>query len=789
MYLKKYWKYSLLFTFMFSTILCSTKDNRTIQGPGAEVVDFSVIPFSIEQVKLLDGEFKHATDLNQKILLEYEPDRFLAKFRIEAGLEPKAEHYGGWEDNTIAGHSLGHYLTALCLMYETSRDEEYKKRADYIVDELKSCQDADGDGYIGAFKDGKEIFENEIAKGNIRAQGFNLNGIWAPYYTMHKVFSGLLLSYQYLHNDTALDIAKGFADWIDSVVSGLSDEQIQEMLKCEHGGINEVLAELYGITGDNKYLGLSEVFQHKAIIDPITDGEDILAGKHSNTQIPKFIGLARRYELTGDEKDMIGAANFWDMMVHHHSYVTGGNGNHEYLGEPDKLNDQLSDNTTETCNVYNMLKLSEHLFEWNADPVVMDFYERALFNHIRSSQHPESGRVIYNLSIDMGGHKVYQNPYWFTCCVGSGMETHSKYGKNIWYHNQEELYLVQFIASELDWKEKGLKIIQKTSYPESDKIILEFACAEPVKLDLKIRYPGWAQKGITVLVKGKSRNIKQEPGSFVSINRKWKTGDSVEISIPFSLRIETMPDNPGRIAIFNGPVVLAGDLGPVPDPESSDPLYVPVLMTRDTDPSNWLIPVEGKTNTFHLTEVAFPREVELKPFYRTHDRHYTIFWDTYSTEEWKEHQEAYEAELKRKKELEQMTIDLFRIGEMQPERDHNFKDEKTWVNEYKSKKFREADRGGWFSFDMKIEKNKNAQLVVEYWGGFNGSKTFDILVDGRVIATENISNKAPGKFIDVHYEIPAELLKGKEKIKIKFVPHEGHRAGPVFTVRTVKADS
>lgn len=765
---------------------CSGNRGHGINGKGPEVISFKVVPFEIRDVRLLEGSFLRATELNTGILLNYEPDRFLAKFRQEAGLEPKAEHYYGWEDNTIAGHSLGHYLTAISLMYQTTGKQEYKDRALYITDELSLCQEADGEGYIGAFPDGKRILEEEVAKGNIRAQGFDLNGIWVPYYTEHKVMDGLFHVYKTFGYQKALELNIEFADWLYTIVQDLTEKQVQEMLHCEHGGINESLAELYGYTGNKKYLDLSRIFHHEAILEPISDGEDILAGLHSNTQIPKFIGLARRYELAGDERDKAGALNFWNMMVHHHSYVTGGNGNHEYLSEPDQLNLHLSDNTTESCNVYNMLKLSEHVFQWSAEPEVMDFYERALFNHIRSSQHPHTGHVIYNLSLDMGGFKVYQDPEAFTCCNGSGMENHSKYSRNIYYHGEDELYVVQFIASELSWNDKGVKITQLTDFPEEETMTYTFETDRPVRFGFNIRYPHWAKNGIRILVNGSEEEIDQEPGSFVNIQRKWKTGDRVEVKIPFSLRIEAMPDNPNRVAVFNGPVVLAGDLGPVPDPKSKDLQYVPVLMTKESDPSKWLIPVDGRSKEFVLSEVSYPRKVELAPFYRTHDRHYTIFWDTYTDEEWKTFQEAYAAEVKRKNELENRTIDLFRIGEMQPERNHNFKDKDTWVEEYRSKKARTANRGGWFSFEMDVRSPDPVSLSVEYWGGFTGSKTFDILVEDQVIATENIANKAPGKFIDVSYEIPGELFMGKEKVEVQFLPHVGHRAGPVFTVRTVK---
>ena len=765
---------------------CVLLANPAAKQQGMHSRKFKVLPFEISDVKLLDGPFLHATKLNEQVLLNYEPDRFLAKFRKEAGLEPKAEHYGGWEDNTIAGHSLGHYLTAISLMYQTTGNEEFSKRARYIVDELWECQEADKEGYIGAFPDGKKILEEQVAKGDIHSQGFNLNGIWVPYYTEHKVMDGLFHVYKTFGNEKALQLNIRFADWLATIVKNLTDEQVQKMLNCEHGGINEALVELYAVTGNKKYLDLADVFYHKAILDTLSNGEDILPGKHANTQIPKIIGLARRYELTGSEKDKRTAIFFWDRIVNHHSYVTGGNGNHEYLGEPDKLNDRLSDGTTETCNVYNMLKLSEHLFEWTISPEVADYYERALFNHILSSQHPEKGTVVYNLSLDMGGYKDFQNPYWFTCCIGTGMENHAKYGRNIYYHNEEALYISQFIASELTWKEKDVKVIQTTTYPEKQGTTVTMQCKKKTRFALNIRYPYWAKQGMVLSVNGKPIVVKEQPGSFVSIDRKWKNGDNVEVSIPFTLRLESMPDNNNRIAVMYGPLVLAGNLGQVDDPRIDDPMYVPVFMTKDRNPESWLTAVEGKPNTFMTKNIGKPNDVLLQPFYTIADRRYSVYWDTYNDQEWKELQASYEAERKQKLELEQKTIDLFRLGEMQPERDHQFDGDKINPGEFKSKKFREVDRGGWMAFTMKTIKNQPISLVFEYWGGYSGSKTFDIQVEGQVIATENISAISMSKFIDKTYDVPESLVGDKEMIQVKILPHEGHRGGPVFTVRTVK---
>jgi len=765
---------------------CNTTHDERIKTYGPEKIEFKVLPFEISEVKLLDGPFKHATELNEQSLLNYEPDRLLAKFRIEAGLEPKAEHYHGWEDNTIAGHSLGHYLTAICLMYETTGNEEFLIRANYIVDELAECQKADGSGYIGAFPNGKKILEEEVARGDIRSKGFDLNGIWVPYYTEHKVMDGLYHAYKLCGNKKALEVSRKFADWLFTVVKDLNDDQVQLMLNCEHGGINESLAELYGATGDEKYLKMSHIFHHKAILDSLAHHKDILPGKHANTQVPKLVGTARRYELTGDTSDRAASEFFWDRVVNHHSYVTGGNCDHEYFGPPDTLRNRLSDGTTETCNVYNMLKLSEHLFLWDAKPEVADFYERALFNHILSSQNPDDGRVIYNLSLEMGGHKVYQDPEWFTCCIGTGMENHSKYSENIYYHNNEELYVSQFIASELTWKEKGLLLTQQTQFPEEQGTSLEFNCEKPVQLAIKIRYPYWAKNGIEIIVNGKEQKVKEQPGSFISITQKWKTGDKLEVKFPFTLRLETMPDDENRVALMYGPMVMAGDLGPEDDPASSEPLYVPVLMVEDRSPNTWTVPVEGKINTFLTKEVGRPRDVEFKPFYKTHGRRYSVYFDLFNNKQWDMYQAEYKAKQEQLKKMERMTIDFFQLGEMQPERNHKFKGDKIRVEEFKHKKYREADRDGWFSFEMDVYAGQPMALAFEYWGGFPGSRTFDIFVDGTKIATENISSIKEGEFFYKYYELPDNLTVGGGKIEVKLVPHDGHRAGPLFTARTMK---
>lgn len=766
---------------------CADKPPRTVRAPGREVVAFRALPFPLSDVRLLDGPFQRALELNKTVLLRYEPDRLLSKFRHEAGLAPKADPYGGWEADTIAGHSLGHYLSACALMFAATGDERFRERTGYIVGELKTCQDADPDGYVGAIPDGKRILADQVAKGDIRSKGFDLNGLWVPFYVHHKVLAGLRDAHRLCGNATALQVALKLAGWIEGVVKNLTPDQIQTMLACEHGGINEVLADLFADTGDERWLALSRTFHHRAILDPLAAGEDILAGKHGNTNIPKLIGLARRYELSGEAADRKAAEFFWDRVVHHHSYATGGHGDNEYFGEPDKLRNRLSEGTTETCNVYNMLKLSERLFTWEAAADVADFYERALLNHILASQHPGDGRVVYNLSLDMGGFKAFQDPGWMTCCIGTGMENHAKYGAAVFSHNDEELFVGQFIASELSWREKGLVVRQTTAFPEEQATRLEFECEKPVRLDVRIRRPAWAGDGFAVLVNGKPRRSEPAASGFVSVPRAWKSGDRVEVRLPFALRLEAMPDDPNRAAVMYGPLVLAGDLGPDEDPGARDPMYVPVLLTADRSPAAWTEPEPGTPNGFRTRGVGRPRDVVLKPFYTVHDRRYTVYWDLFDEEGWRARQEEYAAEMARKKALEAATIDFVRPGEMQPERDHAFEGERTNPTRFKERPGRES-REGWFSYRVKVNPDLPCALVVEYWGGFPGRKTFDILVNGRAIATENISNKRDGGFIDVRYEIPGELTHGKSTATVRFQAHPGHMAGPVFGLRTVRSE-
>ena len=764
-------------------------------------VELAARPFPLEQVRLAEGPFHTARERDRAYLLSVEPDRLLAWFRKEAGLEPKAEAYKGWERNTVAGHSLGHYLSACAMMAASTGNADLRKKVVYIVDELAACQKAQGDGYLAAFPGGRKCFK-EVAAGDIRSKGFDLNGIWVPWYTLHKQVAGLLDAYRYCASEKALAVATRLADWACNTTKDLTDQQWQTMLACEHGGMNEVLAELYAVTGDQRYLALSRRFHHEAILGPPARGEDCLPGKHANTQFPKVIGCARRYEVTGDARDRTIAEFFWQRVVYHHSYVTGGNSNHEHFGPPDQLADRLGPKTTESCNTYNMLKLTRHLFAWHAGVEFADFYERGLYNHILASQNPE-GMMTYFLPLGTGEFKRFQTPFTsWTCCHGTGMENHAKYGDSIYWHDDEGLFVNLFVPSELSWPEKDLAVRQQTRFPREDTVRLAIICKKPVEMAVRIRCPGWAEGPLEIKVNGKAVKVDAEPGAWAVVKRTWgnqpATGsnlggpmDLIDVRIPMALRTEAMPDDANRVAILYGPVLLAGDLGPI-HPDASGAAAdaagppVPVLVTDGRPVGEWVEPVEGRPLAFKTVGVGRPNDVALSPFYGFHDRRHAVYWDLFTPEAWAGRKAALAAERKRLAELEARTLDVLRIGEMQPERDHGLTGERTSTGSFSGRKWRHATGGGYFEFRMKVDPALPVDLLCTWWGDDAGGRAFDILVDGKKVATQTLNRERPGEFFDVAYHIADDLTRGKEKVTVKLQAHPGKTAGGLFGCRTLK---
>ncbi len=739
--------------------------------------------FPLSDVKLLAGPFHDAMQRDVEYLLQLDPDRLLHRFRLFTGLTPKAPIYTGWESETLSGHTLGHYLSACAMYYAATGDVRFKEKTDYVVEELALCQATRKTGYVGSIPREDSVW-NEVSKGNIRTAGFDLNGLWSPWYTLHKVFSGLLDAYLYANNEKAKEVVVKFADWADHITSGLNDEQLQKMLACEFGGMNDALLNVYAITANKKYLEVADRFYHKAIMDPLANQQDQLSGKHSNTQIPKIIGAARRFELTQDAKDKTISEFFWNTVVHNHTYVMGGNSEYEYLTEAGKLNNHLSQNTAETCNTYNMMKLTRHLFSWQPKAELFNFYERALYNNILSSQHPQSGMMCYFTPLRMGAKKEFSSPFdSFWCCVGSGIENHVKYGEAIYNRGKDgSVYVNLFIASELNWKEKNITIIQQTTFPQSDLVLLSVNPSKPQKFTMRIRKPEWVN---TAQFKVNKKTIQPvlEANGYWSIARTWKKGDNVEIILPMQLHTEPMPDNANRIAVLYGPIVMAGDLGTTkPDPVKG----IPVFINEHKNVAEWVQPVNKNNLTFQAKGVSTTGDIMFSPLYQFTDHYYSVYWDQFTTPSWAQQQAAYEAEKERLRKLEERTIDVLRLGEMQPERDHNVTGEKTVSGEDNDRTYRDADERGWFSFQMKVLPDIENMLMLTYWGSERGRKMFDIFVDNVKIGTQELNSNDPGKFFDVNYVLAPELLKNKTTVTVKLVALPGKRVGALYGARVIR---
>jgi uncharacterized protein len=616
-----------------------------LQSSGNQVADKVVLkafPFDLKQVRLLDGPFRDAMLRDQNYLLSLDKDRFLHMFRITAGLPSSVKPFGGWEGPKVElrGHSLGHYLSACALMYASTGDDRLKSKAEVIVAELAKVQQAmptQGfhEGYLSAFPE--ELFDR-VDSGQ---------KVWAPYYTLHKIMTGLLDVYRFCGDRKALDVLMKLADWVKLRVDRLSEDQQQSALDTEFGGMMEVLLNLYSISGNFEHLRIAHKFDHRKVLDPLSRSEDPLNGLHANTQIPKAIGAARAYELTGEKRYFDIARFFWDRVAHFRSYVIGGNSDGELFFPPEVSSQHLNANSTETCNTYNMLKLTRHLFAWKPSAETMDFYERALFNHILASQDPTTGMMSYYVPLKPGAFKTFSTPedsFW--CCVGTGMENHAKYGDTIYYRNDFTLYVNLFIASELAWKDKDIVVRQETKFPEEDKTRLTIQTQKPVRLALNIRVPAWAQSKFEVTVNGKpSKQTRYYPDShYLSIDRKWEDGDIIDIRFPMSLHMERMPDDPTVVAFLYGPVVLAGDLGMenmetarrygpmAPQMDKMPAVEIPTIACDPREVLAKLKPEPGAALTFRTEGIGRPRDVKLIPFYKAFEQRYTVYWKIHQSQ-------------------------------------------------------------------------------------------------------------------------------------------------------------
>ncbi len=554
-----------------------------------EVLSLQAVPFPMSNVRLGPGPFRAAAEANRHYLKTLPPDRLLHTFRLTAGLASSAEPLGDWEkpDCELRGHFAGgHYLSACALAFASSGDEELKRNGDVMVAELAKCQAQFKNGYLSAFP--PELFDR-------LRDGVN---VWAPFYTIHKIMAGHLDMYLLTGNQQALETLEKMAQWVRSWADPLSEQQMQRVLLVEYGGMGEVLSNLYGVTGKREYLDLARRFDKKWFFDALAAHRDELKGLHVNTHVPQVIAAARLYELTGDKRYWNIADYFWDEVTSERSYCTGGTSNFElWRSDPGVLSTQLSSETAEDCCAYNMMKLTRHLFSWSPRAQYMDYYERALFNHRMGTIDPATGTTVYYLPLGSGYSKIYAKPFdSFWCCNGTGAEEFAKLTDTIYFHDDHSIFVNLYIASEVDWTEKGLRLTQQTSFPEEQGTTLLISAAKPVDIDLKLRVPYWAKSG-SVKVNGRAVPAFADPSSYLVLRGPWKTGDRIELTLPMQLHAAPIPDKENLQAAMYGPLVLAARFEEEPQDkwyrhfaaqEKQEPAPMLQLKGKVDDPASWL---------------------------------------------------------------------------------------------------------------------------------------------------------------------------------------------------------
>ncbi|HEV8268217.1 MAG TPA: beta-L-arabinofuranosidase domain-containing protein, partial [Thermoanaerobaculia bacterium] len=582
----------------------------------------------LDRVRLTPGPFLEARDRNSRYLLSLPQDRLLRSFRVNAGLTASAEPLGGWEkpDCELRGHFTGgHYLSACALTYAATGEEEFRARANAMVAELAKCQKALGSGYLSAFPE--EQFDR------LRA-GVK---VWAPFYTYDKILRGHLDVHRLCGNAEALATAERMAAWVRNWTKGLSDAHRERILTIEYGGMNAVLYDLADVTKKEEYRDLAPWFDQRAFFDPLAARKDELTGLHANTQFPKVIGAARRYELTGETRYRDIAEYFWRQVTGLRAYATGGTSDGErWETPPGVLSTALSSSSAECCCAYNMLKLTRHIFAWTADPRAADYYERTLWNHRLGTQNPEDGTLMYYYPLASGYWKFYGAPLTaFWCCTGTGVEEFAKAGDSIYFHDDAGIFVNLFIASEVKWPEKGVRLVQETAFPEQEGAAFRIETERPSSWTLRLRVPWWATRGGRVRVNGEALPAFSSPSSYLALTRTWKSGDRVELDLPMSLSAEPTPDDPTVLAAMYGPLVLAGRLGSEKltrnmtygeyDCElKGEPVAVDAIAGDPRDVSSWIEPAARRRLAFGTRGQA--KQLELVPLNRLFGERYAVYW-------------------------------------------------------------------------------------------------------------------------------------------------------------------
>lgn len=763
--------------------------------------------FPLSDVVLLDSPFKHARDLNIDILLDYNVDRLLAPYLKEAGLTPKDSSYENWLG--LDGHIGGHYLSAVAMNYAATGNTKCKELMEYMISELANCKKSNAVvnygwaiGYVGGVPNSAEIW-SKLKNGDFSAY----RNSWVPWYNLHKLYAGLRDAWLYGNNEQAKNLFVDFCDWAIDLTSGLTDEQMESMLDVEHGGMNEVLADAYQITGKEKYIIAAERFSHKELLDPLSNGIDNLNNKHANTQVPKAVGFQRIAELTNDDKYVKAGRFFWETVTNNRSLAFGGNSRREHFPSESACSDYINDvEGPESCNTNNMLKLTEDLFRVNPSAILMDYYERALYNHILSTQHPGHGGYVYFTPARPRHYRIYSAPnkaMW--CCVGTGMENHGKYNQLIYTHQEDSLFMNLYIPSALDWKEKGIKLKLETAFPYEEQIKLTITEGSG-QFNLMIRYPGWVESGkLRISVNDVHVEYEKQPSSYIAINRIWKKGDSVKVLLPMHATMEHLPNVPEYITFLYGPILLAAETGTqdldgliagegrwehIPHGKRLPINKAPIIVEPDLSIlTKKFDPVEGEPLKFSISKINMinKQEVVLEPFYKIHDARYIMYWMAFSDNDYKAHLDSIAAEEKAKLELKKRTIDYVATGEQQPEADHSMQTLNSNSGVYLDQFWRDARDKGFFSYQLSTNGKNSLSLMVRYWGYEWGSRKFDIYIDDEILTTvDNTDKRYKVEFKEVVYEMPDSMVKGKDKIRVKFQAAPGSTAGAVYYIRLIE---
>jgi DUF1680 family protein len=762
--------------------------------------------FPVSAVRLLGSPFQEAQQTDLRYLLALNPDRLLAPYLAAAGLPPKAENYGNWENTGLDGHMGGHYLSALAYMYAATGNEQVHQQLTYFIDQLETCQQKSGNGYLGGVPGGPAMWE-QVKAGNIKANSFGLNQKWVPLYNLHKTYAGLRDAYVVAGNAKARGMLIKLTDWFVDLTANLSDAQLQDMMRSEHGGLNEIFADVADITGERKYLTLAQRFSHQAVLKPLLASQDVLNGMHANTQIPKVIGFERVAEAGGDPAWAGAAAFFWKTVVENRTVSIGGNSVSEHFNPTSSFASMLeSTEGPETCNTYNMLKLSKQLYLASASTKYLDYYERATYNHILSSQHPGQGGFVYFTPMRPRHYRVYSQPQeGFWCCVGSGLENHGKYGELVYAHRgQQEVLVNLFIPSTLTWAEQGLTLTQQTTFPKEERTQLTLKLKKPRTFALSIRQPSWLPAGqMQVQVNGQPVTTTAPSPGYATLTRKWRSGDVVTVALPMTTTAEYLPDHSSWVSFVHGPVVLAAvtdttDLsglranGARMAHVASGRLYpveeAPVLVSSSPNLAEGIKPVAGQPLTFTATGLIDSdnyRNVQLVPFYQIHDARYMVYWPVTTPAGLVARKEELRRKDEEKRALEARTVDQVTPGEQQPESDHGFQGEQTEMGTFRNRHWRNAT--GWFSYNLRNPKRAARTLRVTYAGG-DKNRQFSILLNGQPLAKVRLEGNPQGNFYDVDYALPEALRKpnAPTELTVKFLAEPASTAGSVYDVRLLQ---